>query len=68
MFAFRGVMNAKALAEYNKKNGTTVQTNVTVKSPKPNHAPAGGTKERPQEVSLDKLRSLDPTLIEYERG
>lgn len=66
-------MQAKALSEYHKSKEeqpkTVISNNVQVATPT-GETKVGANKYRgtPKEVSLEKVRLLDPTLIEYERG
>jgi hypothetical protein len=66
-FAFKGVMQAKAMSWYVKQqeesqthDGRVLPSKAVKQDP--------GTREKPREVSLTTLRGLDPGLIEYERG
>jgi hypothetical protein len=66
-FAFKGVMQAKAMSYYAKEQEKQ-QTHDGRALPNHPVKQEGGTKEQPREVSLTTLRGLDPGLIEYERG
>lgn len=67
-FAFKGVMQARAMSSYAKEQEQKTETHNGRQVPNKPVKQEGGTKEKPREVSLTTLRGLDPGLIEYERG
>lgn len=73
-FAYKGVMYSRAMKYYSKEQEEKLRNNPQQEGPQAASQPMKWNHKKKlhqqpaREISLNSLRALDPTLVEYERG